>query len=79
MRATTLLNRLLRVEGARVVGVVVDPDPAGPVTLTLVPTGRVWLSCPLCSFRTRRAYDQRRVDSEVPDCFRSWFDWFSAS
>ncbi len=64
MRATTVLNRLLRVEGVRVIGVTVAEGPGGPVTLSVAPRCSVWLSCPHCRFRTRRAYDQRPVDSQ---------------
>ncbi|WP_199921651.1 ISL3 family transposase [Intrasporangium calvum] len=63
MRATTLLNNVLALPGARVVGVDPDaPTGAGPVEVTLALTRRR-LACPHCSYTTSSRYDRRDVDS----------------
>ena len=63
MRASTLLNRVLNLEGATVTGV--HPGSVvgdGPVVVRLRLRRRVML-CPSCSYRTRHRYDSRPVDS----------------
>lgn len=63
MRATTLLNRVLELPGARVTAI--DPSSltgAGPVVLD-VALRRRRLACPGCSFTTGHRYDRRHVDS----------------
>jgi len=63
VRATTLLNRLLSIDGVNVTGVVLDGlDGGGPV-LVQVATRRRVLACPHCAFRTGHRYDRRDVDS----------------
>jgi transposase len=72
VRATTLLNRLLRYRSVSAVGVAFPPGPpTGPSTGR--PDGRAevvqvevrlrrrWLYCPACSYRTRARYDTRPV------------------
>jgi transposase len=76
VRATTLLNRLLRYRSVSAVGVAFPPGPptsppTGPPTSR--PDGRAevvqvevrlrrrWLYCPACSYRTRARYDTRPV------------------
>ncbi len=63
MRASTLLNRVLNLDGATVGDV--DPGSAagdGPVLVRLRARRRV-MTCPSCSYRTRHRYDSRPVDS----------------
>jgi transposase len=63
VRASTLLNRVLNLEGATVTGV--HPGSVvgdGPVVVRLRLRRRVML-CPSCSYRTRHRYDSRPVDS----------------
>jgi transposase len=63
VRATTLLNRLLNLDGVRVVDVDLDGlDRGGPVVVQ-VASRRRRLACPQCDFTTRIAYDRRGVDS----------------
>ena len=59
MRATTLLNRLLAIEGARVVGIDID-DGELRVEVAL---RRRRLVCPHCADTTRARYDTRNVAS----------------
>jgi len=63
VRASTLLNRVLELPGVRVTGV--EPDQAGGDGSVVVHVAlrRRALVCPRCSFRTRRRYDRRQVDS----------------
>jgi len=63
VRASTLLNRVLELPGVRVTGV--EPDQAGGDGSVVVHVAlrRRALVCPSCSFRTRRRYDRRQVDS----------------
>jgi transposase len=63
VRASTLLNRVLNLDGATVVDV--DPGSAagdGPVLVRLRPRRRL-MACPSCSYRTRTRYDSRPVYS----------------
>lgn len=63
MRASTLLNRVLNLEGTTVAGV--HPGSLsgdGPVVVRLRLRRRS-LVCPSCSYRTRRRYDSRPVES----------------
>jgi transposase len=63
VHASTLLNRVLNLEGATVTGV--HPGSVvgdGPVVVRLRLRRRVML-CPSCSYRTRHRYDSRPVDS----------------
>lgn len=63
MRASTLLNGVLDLEGVTVTGV--HPDSLagdGPVALRLRLRRQV-LVCPSCPYRTRHRYDRRPVDS----------------
>lgn len=63
MRATTLLNRVLKLEGVTVVAVESDQlAGSGPVVVKVALRQRR-LACPLCDFTTRTGYDQRVVDS----------------
>lgn len=63
MRATTLLNAVLGLEGVRVTGVDAGSDPGAPVVVEVA-----WRNprrrpvCPACGHRGRR-YDERCVDS----------------
>jgi transposase len=63
VRASTLLNRVLNLDG--VTGTNVHPGSGlgdGPVVVRLRQRRRV-MACPSCSYRTRRRYDSRPVDS----------------
>ncbi len=60
MRAMTLVNRPLRIDGVRVIDV--DLGRGGPVVVQ-VASRRSWLACPRCDFTTSLAYDRRGVDS----------------
>lgn len=63
MRASTLLNAVLKLEGVTVAAV--DPGSLsgdGPVVVRLR-LRRQSLLCPWCSYRTRHRYDSRPVDS----------------
>ena len=63
MRATTLLNRLLGLEGVNVTGVDLDGLKGGGPVVVRVSARARWLGFPHCSFHTRRRYDRREVDS----------------
>lgn len=63
MRATTLLNRLLNLDGVRVSGVDLDGLSGGGPVLVRVAARRRLLRCPHCRFCTRHRYDRREVDS----------------
>lgn len=63
MRASTLLNRVLDLPGARVTGVVIREGGEGVVVVTVAARARRRLRCPLCSFTTGRVYDTRAVES----------------
>jgi len=54
---TTLVNRVLDLDGVSVTGVDLDGlDGGGPVLVQVASRRRV-LACPHCSFRTRHRYD----------------------
>lgn len=61
MRATTLLNRVLKFTGASVTSV--EYPGHGPVVATVKLTARKKLSCPHCPFTTTAGYDTRWADS----------------
>jgi transposase len=64
VRASTLLNRLLDLDGVRVTGVDLDGlDRGGPVVVQVASSRRRVPSCPHCAFRTGVRYDRRDVDS----------------
>lgn len=63
MRASTLLNRLLKLDGVRVVGVDLDGVRRGNPVVAEVALRRRVMSCPRCAFRTGNRYDRRDVDS----------------
>ncbi len=63
MRASTLLNRVLNLDGVTVTNV--HPGSAAgedPVVVRLRQRRRL-MACPWCSYRTRHRYDSRPVDS----------------
>jgi transposase len=63
VRASTLLNRVLNLDGVTVTNV--HPGSAageGPVVVRLRQRRRL-MACPWCSYRTRHRYDSRPVDS----------------
>ena len=63
MRATTLLNRVLNLDGVNVVAVDLDQlGGDGPVVVQVASRARK-LACPHCDFMTSVAYDRRGVDS----------------
>ena len=63
MRASTVLNRVLGLDGVRVVDVHADDDPGSLVVVQVVLRSGSWLRCPVCSYRTKRVADRRPVDS----------------
>jgi transposase len=75
VRATTLVNRLLRFRSVSAVGAAFPQElagpagPAGPVQVE-VRLRRRWLQCPACGYRTRARYDTRPVASRWRD-----LDW----
>ena len=63
MRASTLLNRVLKLDGVTVADVDLGGvSGGGPVLVRLRTRGRV-MTCPSCSYQTRHRYDSRPVDS----------------
>lgn len=63
MRASTLLNRVLNLDGVTVVDVeLAGVAGGGPVLVRLRARARV-MGCPWCSYRTKHRYDCRPVDS----------------
>ena len=60
MRASTLLNRVLTLDGVSVTDVHVGESGEGPVVVRLRRRRRV-LVCPGCSYRTQHRYDSRPV------------------
>lgn len=63
MRATTLLNRVLMLPGARVIDVDPGPGPGGPVSVRVALKARKRLDCPHCRFTTTAGYDTRWAES----------------
>ena len=63
MRATTLLYRVLVLEGARVTGVEFGPVGDGGPVVVEVALRRRLLTCSGCSPATSARYDRRVVDS----------------
>lgn len=61
VRATTLLNRVLDLDGVNVVGVDADGLRGGGPVLAQIAARRRLLSCPHCGFSTRHRYDRREV------------------
>lgn len=62
MRATTLLNNLLDLDGIAVQGVSRPAGPGRPMVID-VTLRRQRLACPLCAHTTRSRYDKRREPS----------------
>jgi transposase len=63
VRASTLLNRVLKLDGVTVADVDLGGvSGGGPVLVRLRTRGRV-MTCPSCSYQTRHRYDSRPVDS----------------
>ena len=62
MRASTLLNRVLTLDGVSVTDVHVGVSGEGPVVVRLRRRRRVLVG-PGCSYRTQHRYDSRPVDS----------------
>ena len=63
MRASTLLNRVLNLQGVTVIGVDEDGVADGGPVVLRVRLRRRRLACPRCSFQTRHRYDRRPVES----------------
>lgn len=61
MRATTLLNRVLKFSGTSIVKV--EYSGSCPAIATVKLTARKKLSCPHCSFTTKAGYDPRWTES----------------
>jgi transposase len=58
VRATTLLNSLLNLDGIAVQGVSLPAEPGGPMVVDAA-LRRQRLACPLCHYTTRAGYDKR--------------------
>lgn len=63
MRATTLLNRVLNLTGARVIEVDPGTEPGAPVVVRVALKARKRLDCPHCDFSTVAGYDTRWAQS----------------